>query len=317
MFGRRELLQLLSASAGAYFIPMGSKAAGKPAFASQSPSASSPNFKYCLNMATLRGHNLGFMKELETASQAGFRSVEIWLDSLQKFLAGGGTLKEVRQRLDTLGLIVEDAIGFAEWIPDEEAARKKGIEQMKREMGMLAQIGCKRIAAPPTGATNTGKLDLQVVAERYRRILELGGLEGVAPQLEMWGFSKNLSRVSEVLYVAMESGHASARVLLDIFHLYKGGSSIETLPLMNKGAVEILHLNDYTAKFTPATITDADRVHPGDGVAPIKRILSILQSPDRPLIISEEVFNQTYYHQDALLVAQTALAKMKALTSRE
>jgi sugar phosphate isomerase/epimerase len=266
-------------------------------------------------MATLRGHKLGFMRELEIASRAGFRSVEIWLESLQAFLAGGGTLKEVKQRLETLGLTVEDAIGFAEWIPDDEVVRKKGIEQMKREMGMLAQIGCKRIAAPPTGATNTGKLDLQVAAERYRRILELGDQEGVAPQLEMWGFSKNLSRVSEVLYVAMESEHASARVLLDIFHLYKGGSSIDTLPLMAKSAVEILHLNDYSATFTPATITDADRVHPGDGVAPIKRILSILRSPDRPLIISEEVFNQTYYRQDPLLVAQTALAKMKALTN--
>lgn len=319
MLQRRKLLQMLSAPAAAYFLPFESKAKGNPAI--EKPSIgkplSPPEFTYCLNMATLRGHNLGFVGELETASKAGFRSVEIWMDSLNNFLAGGGTLKDAKLRLESLGLTVENAIGFAEWILDDEGRRQKGIGEMKREMDMLAKIGCKRIAAPPTGATETSELDLRKAAERYRLILELGDQTGVVPQLEMWGFSKNLSRVSEVLYVAIESGHASARVLLDIFHLYKGGSSIDTLSLVGKGAVEVLHLNDYSSKYTPAGITDADRIHPGDGIAPIKRILSILKSYDRPLIISEEVFNKAYYHQDALQVATTALEKMKALTSME
>ncbi|MDR3712819.1 MAG: sugar phosphate isomerase/epimerase [Puia sp.] len=315
---------MLSASAGAYLLPLKSRST-TPVHQQTSttrviptpsvPGPASPaDFTFCLNMATLRGHNLGFIKELETASRAGFRSVEIWIDSLQHFIDGGGTPSQASQHLQDLGITVENAIGFAEWIPDDEAARKKGLAQLQREMDMLARIGCKRIAAPPTGATHTGKLDLRVVAERYRGILELGDQSGVVPQLEMWGFSNNLSRVSDVLYAAMESGHASARVLLDIFHIYKGGSSVETLPLMGKTAVGILHMNDYTEKFTSAAITDADRVHPGDGIAPIKRILSILRTPDRSLILSEEVFNPAYYRQDALVVAKTALAKMKALT---
>ena len=146
MLQRRKLLQMLPATAAAYFMPCESKAKGKP--------LSSPEFTYCLNMATIRGHKLGFIKELETASKAGFRSIEIWLDSLQNFLAAGGTLKDAKLRLEALGLTVENAIGFAEWIPDDEGKRQKGIEQMKKEMDMLAKIGCKRIAAPPTGATD-------------------------------------------------------------------------------------------------------------------------------------------------------------------
>ena len=115
------------------------------------------------------------------------------------------------------------------------------------------------------------------------------------------------------MFVALESGHPSARVLLDIFHLYKGGSSIETLPLVNNSAIEILHLNDYPKNLATSAITDADRIYPGDGVAPVKRVLEILQNPGRPLVISLEVFNETYYKQDALQVAKTALTKMKAV----
>jgi sugar phosphate isomerase/epimerase len=133
--------------------------------------------------------------------------------------------------------------------------------------------------------------------------------------LELWGFSKNLSRASEVVFVAMESGHPSAQVLLDVFHLYKGGSPLDTLSLIRPSAVSILHVNDYPAHLTPAAITDVDRTYPGDGVAPVKRILQLLRKQDQPLILSTEVFNKTYYNQDALTVAKTALSKMKTITN--
>jgi 2-keto-myo-inositol isomerase len=236
------------------------------------------------------------------------------MDSLQAYLDGGGKLPEARRRLEDLGLKVENAIGFASWIVDDDATRRQGLEQLKREMDLLAQLGCPRTAAPPMGATKNPGLDLKRAAERYRTILELGTQTGVVPQLEMWGFSQNLSRLSEVLYVAAESGHPSARLLLDVFHLYRGGSSLDSLPLVGKGAIEVFHVNDYPAN-TPATaITDADRVFTGDGVAPLSRILQTLQNPDRPLVISLEVFNKNYYAQDALKVAQTGLSKMKAAT---
>lgn len=260
------------------------------------------------------GHKLGFVKELEVASKAGFGSVEIWMNSLQAYLDGGGTLADARKRINDLGLKVENAIGFAQWIIDDDSERRKGVDQLKREMEMLAQIGCRRTAAPPTGATEKPGLDLKRAAERYRAILELGEQTGVVPQLELWGFSQNLSRLSEVLYVAVESGHPSARLLLDVYHLYRGGSSLDSLPLVGKAGVEVFHVNDYPANLPSASITDADRVFTGDGVAPLTRILQTIQNPERPVVISLEVFNKNYYAQDALKVAQTGLAKMKAAT---
>ena len=201
-------------------------------------------FGYCLNMATLRGHKLGFVKELEVASKAGFTMAEIWVDSLQEFLAKGGKISEANKHLQGSGITAVNAIGFAKWIVDDDEVRKQGVEQMKKEMDLLAQIGCKRVAAPPVGATDKAGLDLRKAAERYRAILELGDQSGVVPHLELWGFSKNLGTTAEVMFVALQSGHPSARVLLDVYHLYKGGSSIETLPLIAKKAVDIIHIND-------------------------------------------------------------------------
>ena len=271
-------------------------------------------FIYSLNMSTLRGHNLGFRKELEVASKAGFKSVEIWINTLQDFLKTGATLAEAKRIVDDLGLKVEDAIGFATWIVEDQTARSKALEQLKAEMDQLAQIGCPRIAAPPMGATTGEILELPKMAERYRKILELGEQTGVVPHLELWGFSKNLSRVGELLYVAVESGHPSARVLMDVYHLHKGGSGMDSVKDVGKPLIEIFHINDYPATPPREGIADSDRIYPGDGIAPLKTLLKTLKNPEKPVILSFEVFNKNYYAQDALLVAKTGLERMKKVT---
>lgn len=307
---RRQTLTALTASAGALLTP---SAEASPAPA---PKAA---FVPCLNMSTIRGHKLGFVGELETAAKAGFRSVEIWVDTLQEYLTGGGTPAEARRLLGNLGITVENAIGFAHWIVDDAGVRQRGVEQLKREMAILAQIGCKRIATPPIGAhTPTDPLiGLPQIAERYQAILSMGVGEGVIPQLELWGFARNLNRLSDVMYVALASGNPAARVLLDIYHLYKGGSGYDMLSFVGRPAIDIFHVNDVPAGMNPASITDADRVYPGDGVAPIQAALRQLQgsatSGSRPIVLSLEVFNKTYYAQPAATVASTAFAKLNTM----
>ena len=307
---RRKVLQYVGAAAGAL---VANQAAGN-SFKNQA--AVKYNFTYSLNMATIRGHKLGFVKELETASAAGFRSVEIWMDSFQTYLDTGGTVAEARKRLDGLGIRVENCISFNKWIVDDETVRLNGVEQMKREMGMLAVLGCKRLAATGSGTSNSFVPELDVIAQRYRDILTIGESIGVIPQIEMWGFQKNLMDVSDVLYIAMKSSRSSARLLLDIFHLYKGNTAMETLPLMSPVAVDILHMNDYPATLSQEVITDAERIYPGDGAAPIKQILKILGRDGHPLVLSTELFNQAYYTMDALTVAKTSLLKMKTIVGQ-
>lgn len=302
---RRKLLQFLGASAGLAVLPGAIKAAPL--------AAANKNFRYCLNTATIRGHKLGLMKELEVVSKAGFTGVELWMDTLQTYLDTGGTLAAVKRRLNDLGLTAENAIGFAEWIVDDDDRRAKGIEQLKKEMNMLAEIGCKRTAAPPAGATQEPGLDLKKAAERYRAILEIGDQTGVVPHLELWGFSANLNKLSEVMYVALESGHPKAKVLLDNYHLYKGGSSIDLLKMVSPEAMELFHINDYT-QIDRASITDADRVLPGDGISPLREVLQTLKHSTNPLILSVEIFNKKYYDMDPLQAAKLALQKTKKIT---
>src|SRR4051812_27958862 len=140
MINRRELFKALGVSAGVAVLPGVTNTAPL--------NKDRGLFTYCLNMAAIRGHNLGFVKELQVASRAGFKAVEIWMDSFQNYLKNGGTPAEAKKRLDDLGIQVENAIGFAPWILDDEGKRQEGLDQMKREMELLSLLGCKRTAAP-------------------------------------------------------------------------------------------------------------------------------------------------------------------------
>lgn len=270
------------------------------------------NFKYCLNMSTIRGQELGLVKELEVAAEAGYTGVEPWIRTIRTYVKEGGSLKDLKKRIDDLGLTVESAIGFAPWIVDDPVERAKGLEEARSDMDLLAQIGGKRLAAPPKGATKEAGLDLMAAAERYRALLEVGDEMGVVPQVEVWGFSKNLHRLGQAVFVAIESGHPKACVLPDIYHIYKGGSDFTGLKMLSKSSVHAFHINDYPANPPWSKIGDKDRVFPGDGIAPMKQIMTTLVNINPDMVFSLELFNPTYWEQDALKVAKTGLRKMKA-----
>jgi sugar phosphate isomerase/epimerase len=134
---------------------------------------------------------------------------------------------------------------------------------------------------------------------------------GIIPELEVWGFSQNIKHLSDAMFVALSAGHPKACVLADVFHLYKGGSGVEGLRLLSGEALPVLHMNDYPAEPLPDKIDDSFRIFPGDGVAPISRILRTLHDNGGHTVLSLELFNKDYWRQDALKVAQTGLEKMK------
>jgi len=306
--GRRQALKTIGLTAGVSLL----KVPASSAAIEKKPPVS---FKFSLNMSTIRGQKLGFIEELRTAAKAGFSSVEIWIDTFQAYLQNGGSTAEARKIIDDLGVTVENAIGFAKWIAEDELTRKTALKQLQEEMDLLAKIGCKRIAAPPMGATALPLIDLNTITERYITVLQMGRQTGIKPLVEMWGGSENLKKISHVLYVATESGHKEASVLLDAFHIFKGGSDPESLSFVGEHAIEVFHINDYPANITPAKISEPDRIYPGDGIAPLRQMLKVLKNPNRPVILSLEVFNESYYAQDALQVAKTGLAKMKAIAA--
>jgi len=271
----------------------------------------STGIRYCLNTSTVRGQELSVVEQIDLVAAAGYTGIEPWMGDLVKYRDAGGSLSDLRKRLSDHGLTVESAIGFANWIVDDDQKRKEGLEVAKHDMDLLSEIGGLRIAAPPVGAQNGPVLDLFDIIDRYKALLAVGDETGVVPQLEVWGFSTNLHRLGHSVAVCVESNHPKACLLPDVYHLFRGGSDFGGLDLLSDDAIQVFHMNDYPASPARAELNDSDRVYPGDGVAPLNNILQSIAGNGRSVALSLELFNRDYWAEDALEVATTGLRKMK------
>jgi sugar phosphate isomerase/epimerase len=280
------------------------------------PDAARKPFRLGLNTSTIRGQKLGIVEEVTLAGAAGYDGIEPWIRELDEYVQSGGSLKDLRKRIEDAGLVVYSAIGFPEWVVDDDARRKKGLDEARRNMDTLQQLGGQTLAAPPAGATDIAGMDLRRVAERYRALLDVGAAQGIRPMLELWGFAKSLNRLGETALVALETGHDQACILADVYHLYKGGSPFEGLSLLSAHAYPVFHMNDYPANLPRESIKDADRVYPGDGVAPLTEVLQSLRGVGFAGFLSLELFNPEYWKQDPKLVVETGLAKLRAAVAR-
>ena len=315
--GNQEGLRLsrrkaLAASGAAMLAPVAAEQS-----LAQQPKKPLPRIHFALNMSTIRGQKLSVPEQVELAATAGYDGIEPWIGELRQYQQGGGSVDELRKRIADRGLAVPSAIGFAEWIVNDDQRRAAGLESAKKDMELVRAIGGTRIAAPPAGATRPeGVVSLEKAAERYRQLLEIGDSLGVIPELELWGPSATLSKVSEVLFVAAEAHHPRACLLMDVYHLYKGGSGFDGLKLVSGNVLPCLHFNDYEASPPRESIRDADRIYPGDGIAPISQIIRDLTANSFSGYLSLELFNQSYWKEEAAAVARIGLAKMKAVVEK-
>src|SRR5581483_468347 len=172
---RRQWLAATTLTGAAAVLPATTPAADPP----KEP------FRYSFNTSTIRGQKVPVADEVEIAAKAGYHCFEPRINELDQHVKDGKSLKDLGKLIRDKGMTVESAIGFAQWIVDDETQRKKGLEEARRNMDMVQQIGGKRIAAPPTGATDQANLNLMKAAERYRALCDIGASIGVIPQVEV------------------------------------------------------------------------------------------------------------------------------------
>jgi len=306
MFTRRFLLKCSAAAALAPLIP---NAINASLINSISP------FRFCLNTSTISGQKPGLLHSIEIAAAAGYDGVELWVKDIQEWLVQGNAIDHLAKFIKAKNIRVENAISFTAWMVDDDAKRNTALTTLQSEMQLVSVLGCKRIAAPPAGVPKEQALDIIKAGARYREILALGRKNGVMPLLEFWGGSGTLYNFSQALAIAAAANDPDARILPDVYHLFRGGSGFDCLNLVNGKAIDIIHMNDYPADKPANEQTDADRVYPGDGAAPFKKILQTLKAMGGTKVLSLELFNNSYWQQDALLVAKTGLQKMKSLVN--
>lgn len=273
-----------------------------------------------LNTSTLLHYKLAVDVQIGMVAEAGFTGIELWMSDIKTYLDNGGKTKDIKDKLEENQLILENIIGFSKWCSDDSEERKEALAQLRDEMNIIAEIGGTYIAAPVQGIEQLNRKKYADYADRYRAILELGDETGVTPILELWGMGA-LHKVADCAHIAIATGHPKATMLLDFYHVHRGGNDWDTIDILNGKKLPVFHMNDYPGTPSYDKLIDADRVLPGEGVCPFEEIIPKLYQAGFRGGFSVELFNKGYWETmdaETLLkhsYEKTAAVVQKALTN--
>ena len=262
-------------------------------------------YAYCLNASTIRPAPLEV--KIDVAAAAGFDGIELWIDELDAYVAGGGQLGEVRRRLQDAGLQVATVIAAMGWMGTAGAEHTRALDEARRRLEQAAAVGASRIVATPP----LDDRDLSRAGADYRELLELGEQFGVWPAMEFLGFVPSVYTIAQAWDIAVAADHPEATVVMDPFHILRGGGSADDIALVPGERVAIWHWNDIPADVPLPQQTDADRVMPGDGVGPLERMAELVRASGYTGFISLELFSQQIWERDPGHAAREGMAKMQ------
>ncbi len=262
--------------------------------------------KYCLNSSTIRPTPL--MEKIRIAAAAGFRAIELWNDDLTTHQEAGGSLSEVVRALADHGLTAPTCIAVHGWLGSTGAAHDQALEEAKRRMQQAAEVGAEYVIASPP----MEPFDLSRGGADYRELLEIGAEIGVKPAMEYLGFMKSVYTIEQGWKIVEDADHPDSSLIMDPFHILRGGGPIESIAMVPGDKVAIWHWNDAPGDKPFAEQSDADRVLPGDGVGPLREIERLALEQGYEGYVSLELFNPELWTRDPMEVAQVGMEKMQA-----
>jgi 2-keto-myo-inositol isomerase len=250
--------------------------------------------------------------DIRAASEAGFDWLEIWASKLRAFLKSRSTAD--LNDLFAAHNIKPYSINSIERITFRDAAEHRSLLAECEDLCRVAEeIRCPYVVVVPSPLP-TGASRSEVIEESTRVLGELGGIaerRGVGLAFEFLGQSdcsvQTLALADEIV---RKVGQPNVGLVIDSFHFYAGGSTIESIDALDAARLFIFHIND--AEERPREqLEDRHRLLPGLGILPLKEIVAALRRIGYNRVASVEIFRPEYWERDPFELAREARAAVE------
>jgi len=261
----------------------------------------------CLNLATVLRADLE--EAVDAAARAGFETVELWVDSLERYLDTHQT-EDLCRLLDSHRMHVI-SIGDIESIT---FCNQEQFDDVRRRCERLAAVA-RAIACPTLVVSASvrprGIEESQVasdISSVLGKLLDIAEPEGVGLALAFRSFNWCAINTLEQALKAVTS-HAGRQIglVLDTFDLHATGVQAETLRSIDIARISVMRLSDCLS--VPAAIlSETDRALPGEGVVDLDGMLSTLSEGGYKRPVSLKILNPKLWGLNAEEVARVVMA---------
>ena len=255
-----------------------------------------------LNTVTL-SRTISPLDAVQAAAKAGFPGVGLWYDRLLAFEEKEGFVEPVADA----GLRIEELCFLGGWMWATGEAREQALAAAEARAEMAAAVGCELVVACASGGTG----DPEQATQDFRAICDIGAKYGVDMALEYIGVFEQYHDLKSGLELVRAADHPNAKLLIDIFHSFRGGTAVEDFKLPRGHEVGLVHINDVPAGDI-MQMNDSHRVLPGEGVLPLREAIGYLGDNGYDGALSVEVFSEDLW---ALPPAEVAMRAREALAS--
>ena len=204
---------------------------------------------------------------------------------------------------DLLGLMEKArlkplAINSVEFITFNSSWEKiNTLNLITRYAEIADRLDCPYLVLVPSPRPG-GISDREVFEESVRVLLEISDrfkAHRVKFAFEFLGFPWcSVSTLEQDFEIVKAVNRNNVGLVFDSFHFYAGGSSISSIKNVDQKTIFIFHIND-SEKLPRAELQDVHRLYPGEGVIPLKEIISGLKEIGYDGPVSLEMFRPEYW----------------------
>jgi 4-hydroxyphenylpyruvate dioxygenase len=256
----------------------------------------------------------GYRGSLEGWAKAGIRQVELTNTLLDGFLKSD-SLPAAKRVLTDLGLTpVCCACGvFGLWEPNSK--RPALLDAFKARCEQFATLGLTRIYAPAPATERYTQDDYKQGVANMRENADIAKQFGMVMMVEAVRLSTFIGTLPTMLRMIREAAHPNMAPLLDFYHFWSGLNKLEDLDLIRNGEIGHVHFQDVPD--TPRELLDnTTRLIPGDGIAPINRMLRTLADKGYSGPLSVELFLPRFQQGDPYEIGSEIRKKCEAVMRR-
>jgi len=256
----------------------------------------------------------GYRKSLEGWAKAGIKYVELTDTMLEEFLKTE-SLATAKSVLGDLGLTPVSSASVLQdvWIPGP--ARAASLDTWKKRCEQFSTIGLQKIYCPSTTNRRVTADDFKATPAAIREAGDIAKQFNLTAMIEFARTSTHIATLATSLRMIREANHPNVRPMLDFFHFWSGLSKFEDLDMLQPGELAHVHFQDILD--TPREIIDNNgRVIPGDGKAPVVKILQKLKEKQYTGALSVELFLMELTNGDPAEVGAKIKQKCESVMSQ-
>jgi 2-keto-myo-inositol isomerase len=252
-----------------------------------------------------------FADDLAAFASGGCPAIEVWLTKLETHLQTH-SVDETQNLIDQHGLTLAAAAMQGGILLSQGEKRTAHWDHFKRRLDQCERFRIPVLIVTADPVARVEPPLIGIALESLAEAAKWAAGFGVRIAFEFHGVDSICTSLESAVRIVDAIGEANLGVCVDVFHFFKGPSKEADLSLLTNANLAHVQLCDVSGDFRE-TMSDSDRIFPGEGDFGLAPILNRLREIDYTASVSVELLNPVLWQAKPTQVVELGMTALTRL----